>query len=371
MLLAKMSLSFLLGAIFTHADHGGEQHLVEKIDHMKSSVSRAEESQRKLYRQVIRSDQKVKQVSEERAKINEKVLASEADSQELAYEVKQWEKKVRNQRQRIAKSISHIYRMKNPSLLAFLFSNQSASEIEKNIFLLKKLSEKDFELFKSFQLSLKSAKEARESLKSEVRKLLSLRERLKRKESELLGDQKKKMALLHEIRSNKQKNIALLKKLRSKLPELDREAGEAIFEKKGQLHAPAVESPTKLYGSVFDPIYKVKFLHLGWTYEHLLPSPVKVIFQGVVSYVGPIPGFGETLVIDHGDHYYSVYSHVSTPQVFQGEQVFTGQTIATTSGNLYFEMRHFSSSIDPSKWIQSDQLNQVAGLKAPIQGEAL
>lgn len=361
------TLTFLIS--FSAAAKKSEGNLIREIDQARESVSQAEATQRRLYKRVLEGDSKVKSLSEERSKINNKVLSSEADSQELAFEVREWEQKVKDQRHKIAQSVAHIYQLKNPSLFTFIFSDQRASEIEKNVRFLKKISEKDFERFKSFQISLKEAKLAREKLKDEVRRLIGLREKLRLKENQLLADQKEMSGLLREIKSDKEKNLQLLRQLRSKVPTIDLDTKVALFERKGQLTTPIALPPTRNYGSLFDPDYRVKLLHLGWTYEHLFQTPVRAIFSGKVEYVGPLPGYGKTIVIDHGDHYYSLYTNNSSASVNEGESVVEGQPIAVSGSALYFELRHFSNAIDPAKWMNNEQTHDVAYASPNINGD--
>lgn len=361
-----LSLAAMSGA---PAAEKSDRKLIQKIDQARNSVSQAEASQRRLYKRVLESDSKVKSLSEERSKINNKVLSSEADSQELAFEVRELEEKVRDQRHKIARSVAHIYQLKNPSLFTFLFSDQRASEIEKNVRFLKKISERDFERFKSFQISLKEARLAREKLKDEVRHLIGLREKLRLKENQLLADQKKMSALLREIKSDKEKNLQLLRQLRSQMPNIDFDTKVALFERKGQLTSPVDLPPTRDYGSLFDPDYRVKLLHLGWTYENLFQTPVRAIFEGKVAYVGPLPGYGKTLVIDHGDHYYSLYTNNSSSMVSEGDSVVEGQPIAVSGSALYFELRHFSNAIDPAKWMSNEQTHDVAYASPNTNGD--
>jgi len=364
----KFLIFLFLVPPLSHAEEN--QVLIRKIDRMKSSVSQAESRQRSIYKQVLDSEIKIKKMSEERSKVNKKMLASEADSQELAYEVREWEQKVKSQRKKITSSVAQIYRLKNPSLLTVLFSGQKASEIEKSVRFFKKISESDFKRFRSYEVSLRKAKEARQNLKREVRRLLGLRKDLKTKENRLLADQEAKSKLIQSIKSHAEKNLMLLKELRARLPELDRDAKVAIFEKRGRLFPPLKRRPTEAYGSLFDPTYRVKLLHLGWTYEDLAPATsVRAIFQGTVEFVGTLPGYGKTLILNHGDHYFSVYTHNNQLKVFQGEQVFEGQTVALSGSKLYFELRHFSNAIDPHKWISFNQPNEVA--QAPAYGDSL
>jgi septal ring factor EnvC (AmiA/AmiB activator) len=88
-------------------------------------------------------------------------------------------------------------------------------------------------------------------------------------------------------------------------------------------------------------------------------SPVKSVFSGKISYVGDLPGFGTTLIVDHGDHYYSVYSHMKEVAVNVGDEVEQSQVIAQIgtppvdkTPGLYFEIRHFSEPYDPQQWMK-------------------
>ena len=88
-------------------------------------------------------------------------------------------------------------------------------------------------------------------------------------------------------------------------------------------------------------------------------NPVQTVFEGKVSFAGELPGFGKTLIIDHGDHYYTVYAHAKDLKVQMGDEVTQSQTVATVgrslqdnSDGLYFEIRHFSEPYDPQLWMK-------------------
>jgi septal ring factor EnvC (AmiA/AmiB activator) len=72
-----------------------------------------------------------------------------------------------------------------------------------------------------------------------------------------------------------------------------------------------------------------------------------------------VDGFGQTLIVDHGDHYYTVYSHNETISVNVGDEVGQNQVVATVGSNpelsrdgIYFEVRHFSEPYDPQSWMK-------------------
>jgi septal ring factor EnvC (AmiA/AmiB activator) len=71
-------------------------------------------------------------------------------------------------------------------------------------------------------------------------------------------------------------------------------------------------------------------------------------------------GFGNLLVIDHGDDFLSVYGNNESLLVAVGASVKDGESVATvgnSGGNpdsgLYFELRHRGQPFDPLKWTSS------------------
>ena len=84
---------------------------------------------------------------------------------------------------------------------------------------------------------------------------------------------------------------------------------------------------------------------------------VKAIAGGRVVFAEWMRGFGNLLIIDHGDAYLSIYGYNDSLLKQVGQAVKGGDTIATvgnSGGNpesgLYFELRHKGQPIDPMKW---------------------
>ena len=90
------------------------------------------------------------------------------------------------------------------------------------------------------------------------------------------------------------------------------------------------------------------------------------IFFGKVAFAGWIDGYGQTIIIDHGDHYYSLYAHNSLLQKKTGDEVAGGETIAQSGDTaslhgpgLYMEIRHFSESLDPLPWLDLSKVTRL------------
>jgi len=88
-------------------------------------------------------------------------------------------------------------------------------------------------------------------------------------------------------------------------------------------------------------------------------EPVRAIAGGQVVYADWMRGFGNLLIIDHGEKYLSIYANNEALLKQVGDAVASGETVATTGasgGNeetgLYFELRHVGRAFDPLGWVK-------------------
>jgi septal ring factor EnvC (AmiA/AmiB activator) len=87
---------------------------------------------------------------------------------------------------------------------------------------------------------------------------------------------------------------------------------------------------------------------------------VRAVAGGAVVFSDWLRGFGNLLVIDHGDDFLSVYGNNESLLVAVGASIKDGESVATvgnSGGNpdsgLYFELRHRGQPFDPLKWTSS------------------
>jgi septal ring factor EnvC (AmiA/AmiB activator) len=86
---------------------------------------------------------------------------------------------------------------------------------------------------------------------------------------------------------------------------------------------------------------------------------VRAIGAGRVVYADWIRGFGNLLIVDHGEAYLSVYGNNESLLKQTGDSVRLGEPLATvgqSGGNeetgLYFELRHLGRPFDPLSWVR-------------------
>lgn len=86
---------------------------------------------------------------------------------------------------------------------------------------------------------------------------------------------------------------------------------------------------------------------------------VRAVADGRVVYADWLRGFGNLLIVDHGDSYMTLYANAEALLKQVGDIIRGGETVATvgnSGGNpesgLYFEMRHEGRPFDPLNWVK-------------------
>jgi len=112
------------------------------------------------------------------------------------------------------------------------------------------------------------------------------------------------------------------------------------------------------YGWRMHPVLGYERLHGGLDIGGAWGQPIFASREGVVIMSGPNRGYGNTVIVDHGNGYVSLYAHQSTMEVVVGEWVEMGQHIGnvgstglSTGPHLHFEIRVDGNQIDPLPYL--------------------
>ncbi|MEO8165411.1 MAG: peptidoglycan DD-metalloendopeptidase family protein, partial [Betaproteobacteria bacterium] len=129
----------------------------------------------------------------------------------------------------------------------------------------------------------------------------------------------------------------------------------AFRQLKGRLRLPVIGELMNRFGG------QRQDSGLSWKGLFISAKPgreVKAVASGRVVYADWLRGFGNLLILDHGDGYMSLYGNNESLLKQVGDEAKTGDAIAATGnsgGNpdsgLYFELRFQGKPFDPIPWV--------------------
>lgn len=85
---------------------------------------------------------------------------------------------------------------------------------------------------------------------------------------------------------------------------------------------------------------------------------IHAVHDGTIAYAAPFTGYGNLVIIDHGNRSYSLYGFLQSIDVHKGEHVDPATTVGLAGrdleGNpsLYFELRIDGQAVDPLQWLK-------------------
>ncbi len=113
------------------------------------------------------------------------------------------------------------------------------------------------------------------------------------------------------------------------------------------------------YGAQVNPRFGTRTFKSGIDIEAGEGTDITAVYAGRVVYTGWFKGYGNLIILDHGNEYYTLYAHVAEIGVKEGEEVRQGQRLGTVGDTgslagprLYFEVRYQGKPQDPEQWLR-------------------
>lgn len=344
------------------------EKILSEYQKAKSQVVQADEKQRQVLASIYTVNRRLKKIVAEKSSLDSEKMIVESSTKDLAERILELTTKTKSQKSLLRERLVAIYKLGGPGVARFLLSSQNSAELDRDLKILGRIATQDLDLIKDYNESTAELSQKQAKFTARLQTLKNLEGKIKSQEQSLAQENTHKEKILSDLRQSQSRKMAKLLKLREKsrkslLSESNKEMvsliGPAFFEQKGGLPRPIHAPITQGFGLIKDEIHQVVLSHKGVFFAAKKGTPVASVFQGTVAYAGELAGFGRTVIIDHGDHYYTVYGDNQELKVAVGDAVTQNQTIAlsgVSSENfgtgLYFEIRHFSEPSDPRSWMK-------------------
>jgi septal ring factor EnvC (AmiA/AmiB activator) len=128
---------------------------------------------------------------------------------------------------------------------------------------------------------------------------------------------------------------------------------------RGTLPWPADGRLVSAFGPQVHPRFGTRTFRNGVDIQAAQGTEVAAVYAGHVVYTGWFKGYGNLIILDHSNDYYTLYAHVADIHVKEGEDVRQGQRIGTVGDTgsldgprLYFEVRYQGRPLDPAEWLR-------------------
>jgi len=307
---------------------------------------------------------KAQTLSGEIREMEEKITRLQKDRERLAQDITQ-------NREYAGERLRALYKMHMlgrldvagmpSSVFDFFLRQNSMKSIVKADFNIIDRQNTDLDMFERLEEEMKKEVQAKTLLEAELNDQIRINH----------SETQKRELILKEIRQKKKLSLAAVESLKLAALQLDSRMetiepnevktakGESFFDHQGRLMIPVEGEIISEFGSSAPGNYKVFTFQKGIDIKVERGEPVKTVFKGEVMFAQWLKGYGNVLIINHGDNYYTLYAHVEEMFKKEGEAVETGDVIATAGDTgsikgmcLHFEVRHHGKPVDPMKWLR-------------------
>jgi len=216
----------------------------------------------------------------------------------------------------------------------------------------------DLQLLQAYQQAIEQREKKRGLLLQEKEALLEKKKGAEAKTREITKAKQKKSSLLAAIKADERSYERAITELKEREQDLnalvENLRRKAVSLKGGSFSALRGHLPLPVKGSLFFPRGRKKGIGIKAPEGAAIHAP----FNGLVAYASWLDGYGNLMIIDHGEGYHTVLAHASRLLKAEGEEVDMGDVVARVGSTgslegpmLYFEIRHQGRAQDILRWV--------------------
>ncbi|HEY7758300.1 MAG TPA: peptidoglycan DD-metalloendopeptidase family protein [Burkholderiales bacterium] len=354
---------------------GRIDRLQKELGETQASRIRAVDALRESEQAISEANRRLFELAREQARARESLEQLNAEKDRLTTGVEE-------QQRDLSEALYRQYLQGRPAPLAVLLERQDPNQLSRRMHYLtyiyrsraeqiERLRE-DIARLEALSQETESRNQALEELKAEQQAQRRRLQQEKAERREVLAKMSQSIQLQRREIGNLRRDQEQLRKL---VERLEREAAERrAAQKKKDTREDAVGDNTafgRLKGRLRMPV-RGELAHrfgsprqeTGLTWNGLFiaartGSEVSAIAPGRVVFADWLRGFGNLLILDHGEGYMSLYGNNETLLRRVGDEVDGGATVAAvgaSGGNpetgLYFEIRFRGRPVDPLSWVK-------------------
>ena len=348
-----------------------------KIEKKKKDITQAEKEELSTINQLNLIDKKLSKNRNEFTQLNRKLRNLKKDVLTIDDQLNQINQDIAQRKNLFNERLIALYKYeRSGGIFKIIFSSHSYLDLSQRTKFTGMILNRDLQIIHQFLEQLSLLTEKRETLQENQKALKKVKTRILKKKSQINEQKKKKTAFLKRIRNEKKTYQIAVKELEKSSLELqsliDRlekeitrkkgyfipEDGKGFAVLKGKLLFPVPGKIISSYGNQVDSQLNTVTFQKGIEISTKWGEEIKAIYEGKILYADWFKGYGNIIIIDHGDSYYSLSAHLSKIFKSVGDRVEAGEVIALAGDTgslkgpcLYFELRHHGKPLNPLQWL--------------------
>jgi septal ring factor EnvC (AmiA/AmiB activator) len=279
--------------------------------------------------------------------------------------------KIGQQKQHLRKRLVSLYQLGGLSYLRILMSIDQRSDPSAGVSMLSFLVTHDSRMIERFQATRQQLDEQKIALAKRQQELAELSRVIEQRRRAVAASYAEKQRVLEVLEKQESGSEQQIAELEEKARRLERLVGllsaQAPVEPpssdvrtyRGTLAWPADGKILERFGRQRNAKFSTYTMNNGLKIAAAPHAEVRAVFQGTVLFSQWFKGYGNLIIVDHGNRVFSLYGNIASPVVAVGDRITTGQPIAgvgegeDASGSyLYFEIRQDNHPEDPQKWLR-------------------
>ncbi|MEO0075666.1 MAG: peptidoglycan DD-metalloendopeptidase family protein [candidate division WOR-3 bacterium] len=342
------------------------EKIQEQLRNIQAKINKLEGEEASVLKRIDAYDEKISLTKKLIRELESQQKQKQKEIIQVSEQIRITENNIKNRRADLENLLVAYYKANRILPLEILISQKSIAQIyQKNVFLRLIAQDRKNRIleFKKLKENLEIQYRQLSAAKAELQRLKESREK-ERKNLSNLQDLEKKV--LYKVQTEKTQNKTLEQELKTAAAKLEKLIADLEAKRrarklapgthylevmKGKLPWPYYGSVVSYFGSQEDPKYKTKIKNTGIDIKTPQNANVKAIANGRVVYADRFMGYGNMIIIDHSDGFYSLYSNLAEFTSDLNENVQQGDIIGKTKDILHFELRVEGKAVDPLLWL--------------------
>lgn len=352
--------------------------LQRKIQDKKSRLKETQKEESKVISELNRIEKDLFRKQQTLKGYDTTLKRQEQEIQKLNCEVEKLQGDINDQKNNVAFQMKALYTLSRMSMAEALFSSDSLPSLMQRYAYLTRMIAYREGVIDNYGHALAMIQNYQQHLRENERELEALTEKTRATQEDISQHKRDKTVLLTSIKSEKELHLKALAeleqasaRLQGLIEKLERGVSPATSSLsttfshknfsalKNKLAFPVEGTIITYFGKQEDPEFSTISHNKGIEIAAAMGSPIKAVFDGNVIYSDWFKGYGNIIIIDHGEGYYTLSGHAAElfkkvgEQIKEGEPIgYVGDTGSFKGPNLYFEIRHHGKPLDPLEWLR-------------------